>query len=137
MAELTRPTFRKQERIVSKRLMEQLFAKGSSQSATAFPLRAVYQLRERPAGEPPVQVLVSVSKRHFKRAVKRNRVKRQIREAYRHHKQAAAQCVPGDKQMLLAFIWLADELAESRRVEKAVARLIEKIAERLCVTPSV
>ena len=81
------PTFNKRERIVSRTLIEKLFSKGSSQSTSAFPLRVVYMQEERKEGEEPVQILISVSKRHFKRAVKRNRVKRQIRECYRHHKQ--------------------------------------------------
>ena len=85
--------------------------------------------KEREEGEEPVQILVSVSKRHFKRAVKRNRVKRQIREAYRHHKQILAERVPQDKTLAIAFIWLADELFESQQVEKSVKRLLEKVVE--------
>lgn len=131
MADLASPTFSKSERIVSRTLIEQLFSKGKgkSRSLTAFPLRVVYLERERGEGEEPVQVLISVSKRHFKRAVKRNRVKRQIREAYRHHKHVLTEKVPEGKALAVAFIWLADELADSRQVEKSVARLIEKVSQ--------
>ena len=80
-------------------------------------------------GEESIQVLVSVSKRHFKRAVKRNRVKRQIREAYRHHKQILAEKVPQDTTLAIAFIWLADELLDSQQVDRSVKRLLEKVAE--------
>ena len=129
MAGLASPTFSKRERIVSRKLIEQLFSKGSNHSTSAFPIRIVYMEKEREEGEEPVQILVSVSKRHFKRAVKRNRVKRQIREAYRHHKQILAERVPQDKTLAIAFIWLADELFESQQVEKSVKRLLEKVVE--------
>ena len=124
-------TFSKKERIVSKKLIEQLFSKGNSHSTSAFPLRIVYMEKEREEGEEPVLVLVSVSKRHFKRAVKRNRVKRQIREAYRHHKAILTEKVADDKQLAVAFIWLADELQESAQVERSVKHLLEKVAERI------
>ena len=123
-------TFSKKERIVSQKLIEQLFSKGNSHSTSAFPLRIVYMEKEREEDEEPVQVMVSVSKRHFKRAVKRNRVKRQIREAYRHHKTILAERVPEGKQLAIAFIWLADELFESTQVERSVRHLLEKAAER-------
>ena len=85
--------------------------------------------KKREEGEEPVQILVSVSKRHFKRAVKRNRVKRQIREAYRHNKQILADKVPQDTALAIAFIWLADELLDSQQVNRSVKRLLEKVAE--------
>ena len=79
-------TFCKEERLCRKALIEKLFHKEGSRSMAAFPLRLVYM--KSPAGEdgPAAQMLVSVPKRCFKRAVKRNRVKRQVREAYRKNK---------------------------------------------------
>ena len=128
---MDRPTFSKRERIVSRTLMERLFNKGESQSVSAYPLRMVYIIKERQEGEEPVEVLVSVSKRHFKRAVKRNRVKRQIREAYRHRKHLLVSRVPESKMLAAAFIWQADDLLDSRRVDSSLGKLIEKVAERL------
>ena len=129
MADLASPTFSKRERIVSRKLIERLFSKGSSHSTSVFPVRIVYIEKKREEGEEPVQILVSVSKRHFKRAVKRNRVKRQIREAYRHHKQILAEKVSQDMALAIAFIWLADELHDSQQVNRSVKRLLEKVAE--------
>jgi ribonuclease P protein component len=131
MTGLASATFSKKERIVSQKLIEQLFSKGNSHSTSAFPLRIVYMEKEREEGEEPVLVLVSVSKRHFKRAVKRNRVKRQIREAYRHHKAILTEKVAEGKQLAVVFIWLADELYESAQVERSVKHLLEKVAERV------
>lgn len=125
------PTFSKRERIVSRKLIEKLFSKGSSQSTSAFPLKAVYMKEERSEGEEPVQILISVSKRHFKHAVKRNRVKRQIRESYRHHKQILTESIPQGLSLYVAFIWLSDQIYESPQVERSVRKLLEKVAERV------
>ena len=131
MAGIASPVFSKRERIVSRKLIEQLFSKGSSFSVSAFPLRIVVLETERVADDIPVQVLISVSKRHFKHAVDRNRVKRQVREAYRHHKQILTEKVQQEQTFAIAFIWLADELLESATVVKSVKKLLGKAAERL------
>ena len=94
-------TLHKQERICSKKLIDAIFAGTKSRSMSAFPLRVVYMpLDEEHNGNsaseqedgnmpntqrPKAKMLISVPKRYFKRAVKRNRVKRLLREVYRHH----------------------------------------------------
>lgn len=70
--------------------------------------------------------LVSVPKRCFKRAVKRNRVKRQVREAYRKNKAIVAR-----HNVAMAFIWLSDSLCNSNRVEATVINLLNRVNERL------
>lgn len=129
MAESASLTFSKRERIVSRKLIEQLFSKGSSQSTSAFPLRIVYM--QTPREDIPVQILVSVSKRHFKHAVDRNRAKRQVREAYRHHKQLLMENTHDDKSLAIAFIWLSDTPCDSRQVDRSVRKLLEKVAASL------
>ena len=81
----------------------------------------------------PVSVMVSVSKRHFKRAVKRNRVKRQIREAYRLHKHLlddALDKLP-DQHLMVAFLWLSDRQYATAEVERNVKHLLIRMSERL------
>jgi ribonuclease P protein component len=124
------PTFRKQERIVSNLLIETLFEKGDSQSLAAYPLRAVFLKTERHQGHAPVQILISVPKKRFKHAVDRNRVKRQIREAYRHHKQLLSDCISDDQELLIAFIWLSDSHCPSTEVEKRLVSLLQRIAKK-------
>ena len=131
MYDVQRSTFSKQERIVSRRLIETLFGGGQSQSMAAYPLRAVYMMKERQEDECPIQLLVSVPKKKFKHAVDRNRVKRQVREAYRHHKQLLASVLPPNQQMLLAFVWLSDEHLSSNEVEGRVVNLMKRISEKL------
>lgn len=124
-------TFRKQERIVSKQLMETLFDKGDSHSLAAFPLRAIYTLTDRREGCAPVQILISVPKKRFKHAVDRNRVKRQVREAYRQHRQTLSESIADGQQLLVAFIWLSDRHCPSQEVEKRVVGILQKIKSRL------
>ena len=125
------PTFRKWERIISKKQIESLFEGGESQSLAAFPLRVVYQKTDRRQSNAPAQILISVPKKRFKHAVDRNRVKRQVREAYRLHKQLLLEVIPDDKQLAIAFIWLSDKLCPTAEVEKRVISLLRRIAEKL------
>ena len=133
---------RKGERLCSKKLIDTLFGTGGSHAMTAFPLKAVYRLIDNKIEtsvskeaivESNVQVLVSVPKKHFKRAVKRNRVKRQVREAYRKHKSFVTLRVneQTDKHLLIAFIWLSNELMDSVTIEQRVSNLLQRIGERI------
>ncbi|QFZ54448.1 ribonuclease P protein component [Oceanihabitans sp. IOP_32] len=76
-------SYSKKEKLKSKKLINQLFAEG--QSVSAFPLRLVY-LPTHFNDAIIAKTGVSVSKRHFKTAVDRNRIKRLLREAYRLNK---------------------------------------------------
>lgn len=127
----TRFTFRKRERMVSLKLIESLFGGGCSQSVAAFPLRAVYMLSERHRDDAPVQLLISVPKKRFHHAVDRNRVKRQVREAFRQHKDLLCQVVPEGQRLLLAFIWLSDEHRPSKEVEGRIVSLMRRISEKI------
>ena len=85
-----------------------MFEGGVSKSFSIFPIRVVYMPVEQ--GEAPASILISVSKRRFKRAVKRNRVKRQIREAYRKNKSLLVDELQRREQRLaVAFIYPASE----------------------------
>ena len=123
-------TLRKSERLDKKKVIEKMFA-GGSRSFSVFPLRVVYLPVEEL--EAPVSILVSVSKRRFKRAVKRNRVKRQIREAYRVNKHELLNILVERKcRLAIAFIYLSDQLVESSIIEDrmriALVRITEKMA---------
>jgi ribonuclease P protein component len=99
-------TFRKVERLSRKKWIQELFDKGSS--FNFYPYRILYM--EHP--EPPAslnQVMFSVSKRLFKKAVDRNTVKRRMREAYRLNK--GPEALSG--KLLLAYIYTAREILPS------------------------
>lgn len=102
-----RYTLSKEERLSWKRYIDLLFAKG--QSFVAFPLRVVYLAVEEET-LAPVSILVSVPKKKFRRAVKRNLIKRQVREAYRVRKYDLIDPLTGkNKRMLVAFLYLDKE----------------------------
>lgn len=127
----------KWERICSRTQLEKLFTGGKSKSFSVFPLRVVYLLTDQPDGdlqhETPVKMMVSVSKRHFKRAVKRNRVKRQVREAYRLNKEIVVSSMADfpNRQLLLGFIWMSDELHDTDTVERSMQVLLKRVADKL------
>ena len=107
-----------------------MFEGGHSKSFSIFPIRVVYMPIEQ--GEVPATILISVSKRRFKRAVKRNRVKRQIREAYRKNKGGLWQALEEKEQgVAVAFIYLSNELFSSAEIENKVKILLARIAEKL------
>ncbi len=118
----------KEERMCSKKLIEVLFKGGQSRSMSAFPLRVVYMLlAEGGTADDGIlsEMLVSVPKRCFKRAVKRNHVKRQVREAYRRHKTLVGQ------PAAIAFVWLDNKLHASEEVERKVVNLLRRVGERI------
>ena len=136
--------FPKSERLCSRKAIEALFA-GGNRAFSAFPLRVVYKVTD----EPRTQVLISVSKRHFKHAVDRNRAKRQIREAWRLNRDIIiphpstliphpsslipqpSPLIPPPPSLQLAFIWLADEPQPSDLVQRKMKNLLHRIAEQI------
>ena len=98
----------------------------------AYPVSAVFLDIQVEEEVPPLQILISVPKRYHKRAVARNRVKRQVREAYRRNKAILAEALRArQRHMVVAFIWIADELCTSSRVERRVKDLLVRISESL------
>lgn len=134
MAQERKNTLCKEERLHGRNAVENLFKKAGSRSMVSFPLRVVYAINEaEEERDTRVRMLVSVPKKHFKRAVKRNRVKRQVREAYRKHKHTLCDAVAAMPAACLdmAFVWLDDELHSSADVEKRVARLLQRVEEKI------
>lgn len=118
------------ERLCSRRLTEKLFS-GFSSSMTVFPLRAVFMELTDEQSHVPVAVLVSVSKRKMHHAVDRNRMKRQIREAYRLNKYLlVSPLIAQGRQMAVAFIALAAEPCSSAHITSSMRKLLKRIAEK-------
>lgn len=126
-------TLKKEERICSKKLIDELFTGGESHSMTSYPVRVVYMLKEREAvEEPSAMMLVSVPKRCLKHAVKRNRVKRQIREAYRKNKALITQKLDmGTYRLVMALIWLDNKVYSTDKVEQNIMGLLTRLSEKI------
>ena len=128
-----RYTLAKAERLCSKKLIERLFS-GGNNSFPAFPLRVVYMWFSSEEGTADVSMMISVPKKRFKHAVKRNRVKRQVREAYRLNKHIlldAMKASEENRRLVLAFIWLDNQLHSTSEINYKVKKLLNHIAEGL------
>ena len=123
-----RYTLSKEERLSWKRYIDLLFAKG--QSFVAFPLRVVYLPIEEEVSAP-VSILVSVPKKKFKRAVKRNLIKRQVRETYRVRKYDLIDpLLEKNKRMLVAFLYLDQEIHPFADMEKAMTKALNVLRDK-------
>jgi len=128
--------FSKEERLSGKRLIDSLFREGSS--FVVYPYRVVFLRTDAFSGDFPAQVLVSVPKRRFKRAVDRNLLKRRMREGYRLQKtELYAFLRTHSLQLLIAFQYVGKEklpfaylharmeLALSKMRHESTAHLLE------------
>ena len=122
--------FPKREHIVSTKLIETLFGSGSKTMA-AYPLRVVFRKVPRQQVDVPVQVLISVPKKWLRHAVDRNRVKRQIREAYRNCGHPLADAVQAQETLLLGFVWTSNELMASAIVYGRIEKLLKRVSEKI------
>jgi len=103
-----RHTFSKEERLSRRKIIESLHAKGLSIKSPAIIL--VYVPCELPV-DFPAQAMFSASKRLFKRAHDRNRVKRLLREAYRKQKHTVYSSLKErNQQYALHFIFTGKQL---------------------------
>ena len=110
-------TFKKEERLCSKKLIEELFHNGSS--FLLYPFRMVWLVHPLPA-EVPVQVLINVPQRRFKKAVHRNLIKRRSREGYRLNKgtELYPYLVDNSSQLLLGIQFVGKEIHDYEFIHK-------------------
>lgn len=126
---MARNTLIKAERIHSKKIIDAMFA-GGSKSFSIFPIRVVYMPVE-PNEKCAVSILISVPKKKNKRAVKRNRIKRQIREAYRKNKHQLTDTLNSrNKGLAVAFIYLGDRIIPSSELEEKIIKTLTIISEK-------
>lgn len=126
-----RQTFRKAERLSGKKVIDQLFAKGSTETGSVFgyPFRVLYLLGEMPVEPPLPAILISVSKRYFKKAVDRNLIKRRIREAYRRNKGLLFEGTAARPLARIALIYVAKEKISFEELEKKLKFVLNQIAK--------
>ncbi len=119
-------SYPKKEKLKSKKLIEQLFAEG--QSVSAFPLRLVY-LQTTFDDNVIAKTGVSVSKRNFKTAVDRNRIKRLLREAYRLNKAVYFNNIT--TQYAFMILYIGKDKPSLTQVESKMKHLFEKFSSKI------
>jgi len=130
-------SFAKAEHLCGDKRITKLFTRGDA--FIAYPLRVVYLIEPR-NDMAAASIMVSVPKKRFKRAVKRNRLKRLMRESYRLNKQELIEALD-DKQLQIhvAFNYVSEDVLDFGAVEKkmkiALQRLKDKIENKSTEVP--
>ena len=96
--------------------------------AFRHPLKAVFRTG---TGCGSVRMMISVPKRHFKRAVKRNLLKRRVREAFRLNRHILGENAEAD----IFFVYLGKETMDYAAIESSVRFLLEELGKRLSGRP--
>ena len=119
-------SFPRKEKLKSKKLIEQLFAEG--RSVSNYPIKLIYLKTELPF-DTPIQAGVTVPKKNFKSAVKRNRIKRLMRESYRLNKALVFNNSKGSFAFL--FLYLGKEMPDYALVEKNLKAALHKFKKKI------
>lgn len=122
-----RKTFPKKERLHSKKMIDALFNKGASFYLYPFSIR--FLISTEPVDSH--QFLVSVSKRRFKRAVDRNRVKRLVKESYRLHKHQLLDLKSEGNYLMIAYIYTAKEIHSYDFIESKLIGSFKRLKSKI------
>ena len=120
MADFTLP---KSEKLHSFGAIRRLFTEG--RGGFIYPLR--YVVYAEAADEMEAEILFSTPKKFLKRANKRNKIRRRMREAYRLNKQMLAGSEP--RHLQVALIYSSKESLDYKTIENATQKILEKLCE--------
>jgi ribonuclease P protein component len=119
-----RYTFKKEEKLKSRKTIEDLFKDGKSFSN--FPFRVLWKFTS--ASTAPLQTGFAVSSKNFKRAVDRNRIKRLMREAYRLQKNILQEYLKQEQKQLAVFIiYVGNELPEYDLIFEKTTHVLNRL----------
>ena len=121
-------SFKKKERLHHRNDIQELFDKGSS--FYLYPFKVIYIAESFDSKMKPQQILISVPKRKFKKAPDRNFIKRQVREAYRHHKNLIDP-EKLNKSLRIAYIYTSDKKMPSDVLTKKLKKTLERLHQEL------
>jgi len=122
-------TLKKDERLSSQKVIGEMFSSG--ESFLSYPLKVVF-LKTESTQAFPVQAAFTVSKRNFKRAVKRNLLKRRMREAFRLNKPSFYdELAAKDLHIAVMFVFISKDLIEFPIIEKAMISAFKKVLAKV------
>lgn len=125
MEENIRYTFGKDEKLTSKKLIEKVFSEGKSFRSKHLVIKYLIGDFDVPSN---CQVLISIPKRNIRTAVKRNLMKRRIREAYRLHKHDMLKMLTTqNKNMLLCIIYFPKLILNYNEIENNMIQITNNL----------
>jgi len=131
---MIKKTFKKTERLKSRTTIGRLFKEG--QSFGMYPLRIVWVTQPSKQASP-VQFTVSVPKKKFPKAVHRNRIRRQVKEAYRLNKHGLYQHLEdSDLHFACMVLYVAKTPLPYQQIETAMQKLIKKFLKKIQSQPA-
>lgn len=119
-------TFRKEERLCSKKIFEELAL--SKNHLFIHPIKLIWVEKEMLPHDAIAQAAFTVPKRIFNKAVDRNRIKRIMREAYRLNKHQLYQyCSEKDKKLALLFVYVAKDSPNFNLLREKLNLILQRL----------
>lgn len=127
MTIIEKQTLSKNERLKSRKIIEQLFSEGLS--IAVFPIRITYKTIEK--GDHILQAGFSASSRNFKKAVDRNRIKRLLRESFRRQRaDLFNQLSSANLHLAIFIIFTGKEVPAYELVDEKMKKALKKLSEQ-------
>lgn len=125
-----RATFKKSERLSGKKLLGEIHREGKA--VKAFPFILLYKPCSFESAVP-AKLAISIPKRKVKKAVDRNRMRRQVREVYRVEKPTLYTVLTGgDVQLGMLIIFVGYESSvDSNLVKEKISTLIARLSNEI------
>jgi ribonuclease P protein component len=118
-------TFRKEDRLPSGKQLDELFKQGKS--FTVFPFKVIW-MQYASEKKVPAQLLITVPKRNYKKAVDRNLLKRRIREAYRLNKSLLLSGVSEKKSsLILGLVYIAPKALSFADIQEKIILILQRL----------